>query len=133
MRRTSLLGLLLALALLGACGQAKAPSAADLQDKISDQVRAIQPSLTAAQGDCYAKLLVKEVGRKDINDLKLTEKAPDAATAKAIATAAVAAARTCGIAAPPTAGGAATTSSTTSTTTAAGAGGTGATSSTAAG
>jgi hypothetical protein len=113
MRRTPLLGLLLALTLLvGACsGKSKDPTASELRTKIATQIRGIQTSLTAKQADCYADLLVKQIGTTTINGLDLRDKAPDAKTAKALATAAVAATTACGI------GGAATTTSSSSTST----------------
>jgi hypothetical protein len=108
MRRSPLIGLLLALTLLvGACsGSSKDPTASELRAKIATQVRGIQTSLTAKQADCYAGLLVKEIGTKTINDLDLRDKAPDPKVAKDLAAAAVAATTSCGIA-----GGATTTSS----------------------
>jgi hypothetical protein len=114
MRRSPLIGLLLALALLaGACsGSSKDPTASELRTKIATQVRGIQTSLTAKQADCYANLLVKAIGVKAINDLDLRAKAPDPKVAKDLATAAVAATQQCGIG-----GGTISTTSTTPSTT----------------
>lgn len=110
MRRTPVLLALLAFALLlGACGKPKAPSADKVREELSIELRDATPSLTKVQADCYADLLVKEIGAKKINDLDLTDKEPAPDVAKDIATAATAASTECGI------GGASTTSATSST------------------
>ena len=96
MRRTPLLGLLLALTLLaGACSGAKQPSSSELRTKVSTQLRDQDRSLTKAQADCYAKLIVAKVGTKTINKITITDKAPDAKVKKALAAAALEAPATC--------------------------------------
>ena len=111
MRRTPLLGLVLLLAAAsGACSGAKQPSASDLRTKVSTQLRDQDHSLSKAQADCYAKLIVAKVGTKTINKITVTDKIPDLTVRKALAAAALAAARTCRVPA------STTTSTTTSTT-----------------
>ena len=98
MRRSPLIGSLAGLALLtGACsGQAKDPTASQLRDKISKELRAAPgASLTAKQADCYAGLLVQDVGAKVINKIDLKAASPDPAVAKSIATAAIEARSQC--------------------------------------
>jgi hypothetical protein len=96
MRRASLLGLLLSLALVsGACAGGKQPSASTLRTKVSTQLRDQDHALTKAQADCYAKLIVAKVGRKTINKITVTAKAPDSKVAKALAGAAIEATSTC--------------------------------------
>jgi hypothetical protein len=119
MRRSPVLGLLLGLALLaGACSGTKDPTAADLEAKVSGQLRA-SSTLTKAQADCYAHLLVDKIGASTINKLSITQKDPNPAVAKQLADAALSATRTCGIdpSAATTVAGAVTTSSTGATST----------------
>ena len=99
MRRSPLIGSLTGLALLiSACSGAKTPSAAQLQDKISKELRAAPgASLTATQADCYAKLLVNDVGAKTIDKIDPNAAAPDPAVAKSIADAAIAARSQCNL------------------------------------
>jgi hypothetical protein len=98
MRRTSVLGLLLGLSLLvGACAGAKQPNAADLQKKVSTQLRDVDASLTKKQADCYAKLIVSKVGTKTANKITVTEKDPESKVKKALASAAIAATQSCGV------------------------------------
>ena len=116
MRRSPVLGLLLGLALLaGACSGTKDPTAADLEAKVSGQLRA-SSTLTKAQADCYAHLLVDKIGASTINKLSITQKDPNPDVAKQLADAALSATRTCGID-PSAAAGATTTSSTGATST----------------
>ncbi len=99
MRRTPLIGSLAGLALLAsACSGAKDPTAAQLQDKISKELRAAPgATLTVTQADCYAKLLVQDVGAKTINKIDLKNASPDPAVAKTIADAAIAARSECNL------------------------------------
>lgn len=82
---------------LGACGGPSDPTGAELVEEISEELRSSDPSLTAEQADCYAELLVDEVGTDEINDLGFTDDEPDPEVAQAIATAAVAAREACGL------------------------------------
>ena len=111
MRRTPLLALVLPLAALSGACAAKQPSASELRTKVSTQLRDQDHSLTKAQADCYAKLIVAKVGTKTANRITVTDKVPDAKVKKALASAAIAATSTCGVPA------STTTSTSTSTTT----------------
>jgi hypothetical protein len=98
MRRLSpLLAVLLALGLtVGACSR-KDTSAKDLKEQVSTALRKGDDGLTRDQADCYADLLIDEVGADDVNDIGLTDKEPDAAVAKKVAAAATKARSECKI------------------------------------
>ena len=102
MHRTPAIAAVLVLTVLaGACSQQKDPTADELQDDLVEQLRDADASLTADQADCYAGLLVAEVGVEDIVDVKFSAKEPSAGMADGIAAAAVAAREQCGLTDPP--------------------------------
>ena len=93
--RTPLLASTLCLGLLaGACSQSK-PDAADLRKDLSSQLQEGDRPLTKAQADCYAKLLVAEVGVDDLNDVKFDAQEPSSKMGKQIAAVAAEAASKC--------------------------------------
>jgi hypothetical protein len=98
MRRLSpVFAALLALGLLlGACSQ-KETSAKDLCEQLSKALPKGDDALTGDQADCYAKLIIDEVGAKKVNDLKITDKEPDKALASELAGVASEARTKCGI------------------------------------
>ena len=98
MHRTPVIVAALVLAsLVGACSQQKDPTADELQDDLVEELRKVDTDLTADQADCYAGLLVKEVGVKDIVDVKFSAEEPSDEIADGIAAAAVAARDECGL------------------------------------
>lgn len=81
--------------LLGACAQAKDPSAKDVRADLSAALQDGDDGLSKAEADCYAKLVVDEVGADEINDIGFSDKEPESAVAKAIGEAAVTARAEC--------------------------------------
>jgi hypothetical protein len=119
MRRTPLLGLLVALALLSsACSGTKQPSTSELRTKVATQLRDQDHHLTKAQADCYAKLIVAKVGTKTINKVTITDKEPEAKVKRALAASAIEATRSCHVPASTTTSTSTTASTATTTTTA---------------
>lgn len=101
MRRSSPATALLALVLLlGACSQPKDPSAKDLREDLSTQLQEGDDGLTEAQADCFAKLIVDEVGVKRLNDIDFQADEPSKGMADELAAAAVTARTTCDIDSP---------------------------------
>lgn len=81
MRSTRLLATTLALGLLlgaGACSRSD-PSAEDLRDDLSDALQRGEDGLTEEQADCYAAIIVEEVGRDALNDVDFDDEEPTAA------------------------------------------------------
>jgi hypothetical protein len=104
MRRTSpLLAAVLALgAFLGACSQQKDPTVAELREDLVEELRDVQPSITADQAECYAALLVQDKSDvDDFVDVKFSESEPEPEVAERIAAAAVAAREDCDLAEAP--------------------------------
>ena len=96
MRLSALVASVLALGLLlGACSQAKDPSAKDLRSDLSSELQEGDDGLTKTQADCYAKLLVDEVGVKRLNDIDFQDKEPSKAIADDLAAVAVTARTDC--------------------------------------
>lgn len=101
MRLSPLVAPVLALGLLlGACSQAKDPSAKDVREDVSSQLQKGDDALTKSQADCYAKLLVDELGATRVNDVDFKAKEPSTAMAKDLAAVAVTARTECKIDAP---------------------------------
>jgi hypothetical protein len=93
--RTSLLSAVLCLGLLtGACSQSK-PDAADLRKDLSSELQKGTQRLTKRQADCYAKLIVAEVGVDDLNDVKLDDEEPTSKMGKQLAAVAAEATSKC--------------------------------------
>jgi hypothetical protein len=86
--------------LLGACSQAKDPSAKDLRKDVSSQLQKGDDALTKTQADCYAKLIVDELGAARVNDIDFKAKEPSKSMAKDLAAVAVTARTECQIDAP---------------------------------
>jgi hypothetical protein len=101
MRRSTLLFALLfgMAALVGACSQQGDPSKAEL----TEDLREVDPDLTADQAECYAGLLVDEVGVKDLADVRFSDAEPptEDGVADKIAAAAISAREDCDIAEAP--------------------------------
>ena len=103
-RSTSLLAVLFAMAaLVGACSQQGDPSKAELTEDLTEDLREVDPDLTADQAECYAGLLVDEVGVKDLADVRFSDAEPptEDGVADKIAAAAIAAREDCDIAEAP--------------------------------
>ena len=79
-----------------ACTQQDDPTEAELKDDLVNELREVDTELTADQADCYAGLLVDEVGVKDIVDVGFSAEPPDE-IADEVADAAVAAREECGL------------------------------------
>jgi hypothetical protein len=101
MHRTPVIAAALVFVLAGACSQQEDPTADELQDDLVEQLREADDSLDADQADCYAGLLVKEIGVEDIVDVKFSAEEPSDEIADGIAAAAVAAREECGLTDPP--------------------------------
>lgn len=89
--------LLLLGAVTGACTQQGDPSPEELQEDLSEELRERNPDLTADQADCYAELLVEELGVDAVMDVDFSDEEPSADLAEGIATAAAAARDDCGL------------------------------------
>jgi hypothetical protein len=99
MRRLSpalLAALLVPGLLLGACSR-KETSAKDLREQLSTALQKGDEGLNEEQADCYATLVIDEVGAKKVNDLKITDKEPSKALATELAGVATKARTECGI------------------------------------
>lgn len=81
---------------LGACSS-KDPSAKDVREDLSVALQKGPDGLTEKQADCFAGLLVKELGVEAINDIDFTDSEPSAELAEAIASVAVTAGAACQI------------------------------------
>ena len=86
MRRTLLLltSLALAIGTLGACGQSDDPTAEELEKDISEELQDVDSTLTKAEADCYAGVVVDEVGVDAVNDIDFSADAPDEDDAEAL-------------------------------------------------
>ena len=103
-RSTPLLAVLFAMAaIVGACSQQKDPTKAELTDDLVEDLREVNPDLSADQAECYAGLLVDKVGVADLNDVNFSDAEPSAEddVADKIAEAAIAAREECDIAEAP--------------------------------
>jgi len=99
MRRTFLVltSLALAIGALGACSQSDDPNAEELEKDISEELRDVNSGLTKADADCYAGVIVDEVGVDAVNDIDFSADEPDEDDAEALAAAAITARQTCGL------------------------------------
>ena len=98
MRPIHLLGaVLLGAALLtGACaGAGEERTDAELADDVAGALRAADPSLSADAADCWAEVIVEEVGGDALRDLDLTSDAPPEELEEDFARAAMAARDDC--------------------------------------
>jgi hypothetical protein len=78
------------LALLApACSQQDDPSPEELTEDLAEELRERDGSLTADQAECFAGLVVEELGVEDIQDVELSDEDPTSELAEGIAAAAV--------------------------------------------
>ncbi len=95
MRLRPLIAALLAAGLLlGACSTSK-PSAKETKEDLSDALQDGADALTAKQADCYADLIVDEVGADEVNDVGFNATKPNAKLAEQLADIAQTARSTC--------------------------------------
>lgn len=96
MRPTRLVAATFALGLLvGACAGADDPSAEELEEDLSEALQEGDDGLSEAEADCYAALVVEEVGTDELNDIGFSDDEPEAAVAQALGDAAVSARAEC--------------------------------------
>ena len=86
------------LAVLPACSQQDDPSPEELTEDVAEELRERDSSLTAEQAECYAALVVDELGVDAIQDVEFSDEEPTPELAEGIAAAAVAARDECGLA-----------------------------------
>ena len=85
MRHRPLLAALLATGLLvGACSQSD-PSAKEVREDLSKALQKGDDALTRVQADCFAKLIVDEIGAKKVNDVGFSAKEPSDELAEELA------------------------------------------------
>ena len=84
-----------------ACSQQDDPTEAELQEDVAEELRERDDDLTADQADCYAGLLVDELGVDAVMDLDYSDEEPDAEVAEGIAAAAAEARTACDLATAP--------------------------------
>ena len=102
MRHSPVIVAVLALGvILGACTQQDDPTEAELTEDLVEELRDIDPALTADQAECYAGLIVDEVGVEDVVDVKFSDSEPSNELDDKVATAAVAAREECDLAEAP--------------------------------
>lgn len=102
MRRSPLLGAAAAASLLftlSACGGSGDDelSAADIQKELSATFQSGDDGYTKEQADCYAKLVVEEVGVENLQDVDLSANTPPAEIQDAVAEASARANEACGL------------------------------------
>ncbi len=95
LHRAALVAAVALAALAGACAQDD-PTEAELREDLTEELRDIDPELTADEAECYAELLVDEIGREEISDVDLQDEEPSAEIAEQLGAAAVAAREGCG-------------------------------------
>ncbi|MDP1820449.1 MAG: hypothetical protein Q8K58_11260 [Acidimicrobiales bacterium] len=97
MRLTPLLAtsVVFALAALGACSGEDDPTAEELQEDIAEELRDVDADLTQEQADCFAGVIVDELGADAVNDIDFAAAEPEADEAEALASAAIEARDTC--------------------------------------
>ncbi len=75
--------------LSGACSQQDDPTPAELRADLAEELRDRDSTLTADQAECYAGLVVEELGVDEIQDVDLSDEEPTAEVAEGLAAAAV--------------------------------------------
>lgn len=80
---------------LAACGGGKGPSDAEVEKRVTTEMKA--QGLSSAQATCFAKAVIKAVGVEQVKDVPFDSVAPTPAMSKKIATAAQAALSSCKI------------------------------------
>ena len=98
LRRSGLAALVLTTSLgLTACGSgSKDKSAADVKEEISAQLQS-DGGLAAEAADCFADVIVDEVGAKELNDVDFAAEEPTKALGEDLAGAAISARDKCDI------------------------------------
>ena len=102
MRRTPAIGFVLVLALslgAGACssGGDDDDDPEDVRKKLSEELREGDSTFTKAQADCFADVLIDEVGADEIADVDFSDPEPPEELQEAFASAAVKAVADCNI------------------------------------
>ena len=97
MRHRPLLAALLAFGLfVGACSSSD-PSAKEVREDLASALQKGDDALTEDQAECYAKLIVDEIGAKEVNDVSFSAKEPSDELAAELATVAQTARTKCNI------------------------------------
>ena len=92
----ALAALLLLLGLAtSACAQESDPSAEELRDDLAEELRDQDGDLSADQAECYAGLLVEELGVDEVMDVSFSDEEPPGEVADGIAAAAAEARTAC--------------------------------------
>jgi hypothetical protein len=81
-----LLGALVLVAVAAACGGSSEPTAAETRDDIAAQM--VEAGLDADAADCFAEIVVDEVGVDALQDVDFSDDEPSAALGEQLATAA---------------------------------------------
>lgn len=101
MRRTPLLGVAASLCLIlgsaGCGGEDKDRSAADIKKDLSANLQDNDPELDKETADCFADVIVDEVGLEKLKDIDLTDDEPASGDDEEIAAAAGRAVQECGL------------------------------------
>jgi hypothetical protein len=100
MRRSKVLGATASLCLvltLAACGGSDEESEEDLVDQLSETLQSGGSGFSEEAADCYAEIIVDEVGVEELRDVDLSEDTPPEDLQKAIATATVQATAECSL------------------------------------
>ena len=80
--------------LLGACSQSD-PSAKEVREDLAEALQKGDDGLSRDQADCYAKLIVDEIGVDEVNDVSFNAKEPKAELAEELAAVATTAREQC--------------------------------------
>lgn len=101
MRRTPLLGATASLCLIfgsaGCGGEDKDRSEADIKKDLSANLQDNDPDLDKETADCFAEVIIGEVGLEKIRNIDLTDDEPPGGDDEAIAAAARRAVEDCGL------------------------------------
>ncbi len=90
-----LLGALLLVAVAAACGGSSEPTAAETRDDIAAQM--VEAGLDADAADCYAEIVVDEIGVDALQDVDFSDDEPSAELGEQLATAAQQAQEECDV------------------------------------